>query len=137
MATLGDPVPIKPPLLGQGTNTWTGDVMQITGSATGLGGGGGNSITNIYPSTGGYTYINPIYQHPPLLPNLVTTGGSIQPFLDVLQNGRNKLSPAQLAQLVAAHQFVPMDDGHEYCLFCYALDLYRTRLDHEYVIHED
>lgn len=50
--------------------------------------------------------------------------------------GNNRLTPDQLAFVLAQHRFLPMD-GSGYCLFCYALDLLRTKVDHLFVIREE
>lgn len=50
--------------------------------------------------------------------------------------GNNRLTPDQLAFVLAQHRFLPMD-GSGYCLFCYALDLFRTKVDHLFVIREE
>lgn len=70
-------------------------------------------------------------------------GGLITPFTpygpDYLMStlpGVGKLTPPQLAQLLRDHTFIEMDNS-DFCLFCYALDQYRPRTDHIFVISEE
>lgn len=51
--------------------------------------------------------------------------------------GYDQLSKSQMDRLMD-HEFVPLEEtGHQYCLICFAVDVYRVRTDHDYVIHED
>lgn len=133
MATYGDPAPMKPPPPARGASGYTYVITSETNNVTST----GSSIGGYYGGAGYPGYVTPIPIMYPSLPQAFPNTVGVQPFLDVLQGTRNRLTPAQLATLVAAHDFVPMDDGNDFCLFCFALDLYRGRLDHQYVIHED
>lgn len=74
----------------------------------------------------------------------VTTQPVITPFEDaqtildrMMQGiGKQKITPVQLQTLMDSHQFVEMDTTN-YCLFCYALDQYRTEADHQHMIREE
>jgi hypothetical protein len=99
-----------------GTNTWIGG---------GAGGGGGGSYSGALISNG-------MIIGQPFVP--VT---SPDRFGDLLRGGGpNKLTQLQIERLMQ-HEFIPVEDGHPYCLLCFALDVYRTRHDHDFVIHEE
>lgn len=81
-------------------------------------------------------YINPYQQ-------LYGSSGVVGPFtttanpLDgLLRGGARKLNPLQLGQLLREHQFIPFEN-EDLCLFCYALDIYRTQMEHAFVIREE
>lgn len=78
-------------------------------------------------SSGG---INSVYGYPTVAP-LTTTTMSIAPM-----TGAGKLAQSQLNQLMASHTFIPLDSS-DHCLFCYALDMWRTRSQHDFVISEE
>lgn len=107
------------------------------------GGGGGGYYTNpvyvstdqtIYNGGGGTTYTSPGYVT--LGTGVNTTGGCITIPMDADRTGNARLTPDQMKFLLAEHGFMNMDNA-EYCLLCFALDQYRTRAEHMYVIHEE
>lgn len=78
-------------------------------------------------------------------PGIMTSPGIVTPFVGAprdglfipgLQSGATKLTPVQLEQLIREHTFIEMA-GSNFCLFCFALDHYRTRLEHLFVISEE
>lgn len=119
------------------------------GTWSGLNSSGTYHITNgqYYSSGGAYTYPTTTTVPYITVPNtgIVTTPGVISPFVQTSPmfpdlvypaSGPGKLTPVQLAQLMREHTFIEME-GSEYCLFCFALDQYKTRLDHIFVISEE
>lgn len=107
-----------------GDGTWSGLNVSTTSANLIIGGGGGGA--GGYYSSGGF---------------ITTTGiGTTVPFvgnpLDFLAKGPTKLTPDQLAVLLREHTFIEMQNS-TYCLFCYALDQYRDRSDHVFVIREE
>lgn len=123
MSTNNDPPPGAgidySSLVGDAT-TWTSNGWYTYG-----GGVGGSS---------GYPYIYTL----PSAPTTITLPTLPNP-LDALlapSGGPNKLTPPQLSRLMSGHRFIQMDNS-DYCLFCYALDMYRNRTDHLFVISEE
>lgn len=114
------------------------EVITLTGGVIGGGGGGG------YYGGGGsfYPYVTTTTTGINVNPGIVTPftpASNLQEFL--LSGvpgvgGANKLTPVQLNQLMREHTFVEMQDS-DFCLFCYALDQFKTRLDHIFVIREE
>lgn len=109
-----------------GDGTWSGLNVSTTSANIIIGGGGGGA--GGFYSSGGF---------------ITTTGtGTVTPFvsqpnpMDFLMKGPNKLTPDQLALLLREHTFIEMRNS-AYCLFCYALDQYRDRGDHLFVISEE
>lgn len=114
---------------------------------SGGGGGGGEGVTWIsngvvdgyswypYPSSPNKTgpligpARGPITVTP--FPELTIPGNPFQ-----TNEGRAKLTPAQMDYLLREHPFMPMEQG-QFCLFCYALDTFRTEADHIFVISEE
>lgn len=93
-------------------------------------GGSGGAATWTSSGTSSYPgYLNGLPPLGPASPFVATSGG-------LLPGGVNRLNHAQMAVLLAEHKFIAMDGG-DYCLFCFALDLYRNRLDHLFVIREE
>lgn len=97
-----------------------------------IGVGGGSGGYNIGAGGGGgysTTTANPIITLPAGSP-CYDAGALIGP------KGASKLDVAQLSQLMREHTFIPMA-GSNFCLFCYALDLYRDAEEHIFVISEE
>lgn len=114
-----------------GDRTWSGLNVPATSANIIIGGGGGGA--GGYYSGGGITSGGQF---------ITTTTGTVTPFasqpnpMDFLMKGPNKLTPDQLALLLREHTFIEMRNS-AYCLFCYALDQYRDRGDHLFVISEE
>jgi hypothetical protein len=112
-----------------GGGTWLGSNVPVTYTTTTT---NGSVYISTTPNYGSYPY-------PSVYPTLPT---SYPPFatnpLDglLVPAGPGKLTAPQLDQLLREHAFIEMA-GSEFCLFCYALDLYKTRLDHIFVINEE
>ena len=103
------------------------------------GGGGGGSYINTWtdvntslPTTSPYLTTT--------VPLVTTTIGPIDGALYgstlIKPKGIDKLTPAEGELLLRAHRFIPMEHG-PYCLFCFALDIYRDQRAHEFVISEE
>lgn len=103
--------------------TWTSGIVNTVSTGTASVGGGGNGFyhsgSGSFGPTHPYLTINPFVD-----PNVLT-----------LKAGA-RLSASQLSTLLALHRFVPMD-GNDFCLFCYALDLYRHESEHWFLISEE
>lgn len=105
-------------------------------------------MSTTQPNSGNYQYFNgvPYYQQQPAiaLPNILP-GQPLRPGLQPLDTfliqpfplaPGGRLTPGQLAQLLSEHTFIAMGSS-DYCLFCYALDHYRSSAEHIFVIHEE
>jgi hypothetical protein len=111
-----------------------------TVNISGGGGGGGwhtTTTTNgrMYMG-GGYTFTSPtIVTSPPFAPIAPLPDN---PFEDLFPAVKRvgKLTQAQTDLLLREHHFIPME-GSSFCLFCFALDMYRDATDHIFVISEE
>lgn len=125
----------------------SGNLSAAGGGWYGAGGGGGGYAYTTTSTPGIYT-TGPWYPTttPYILPQPwdVTTNPVVTPFPPgvnpadglLAPRGISKITPSQLNRLLREHTFVEMDTC-DFCLFCYALDQFRTRADHIFVISEE
>lgn len=70
-------------------------------------------------------------------------GGGLSSYLNpaysqALQYKRTtNLTTEQFELLMREHTFIGMGENTPFCLFCYALDQFRTESQHEHIIHEE
>lgn len=117
--------------------TWSANTPATFTTVTTTPGGYITTTTTNVPLIGGGGGVGQVQ------PYITTSPGIVRPFtsvglrdLLVSSQGAGKLTQTQLDQLMREHTFVEMGNS-EFCLFCYALDQYRTRLDHIFVISEE